>query len=641
MAYILAMVIACAILAFAITAARSQYFNFDEAVALNVSNTLASHGVYATELNGGYIRYDPIATSGPTVIVPLAFAIRTFGTAPGVVRATLVISFIIYLAIAFGAVKRIFGNFVALAFLIVLTTTPLALWLGLSALGEVPAICLGLFALALLGRADDGVKRSRLFLAVGGLSLALAILAKEIMMLVAIAGMAVVAIEFLKSKTRRRAIQRAIAILFGLGIVFGWRGYQYLAMRLSTPDEFRKWLAIVKDIRNLHGTQTAYRPLSHTRQAWELAYELFAPYLLGFAVGLLAIWLLRYLFKLSLRWIDWESSAQKTIFAAAIIWCVWYFFISGPEANNRHFMIGLAFIELLALHFAHQLWSFTQKKLESLPDGVAPAPNGKIAVWTTYAVAGLVIGLMVWGVWRGISYNREFYIASKRQLQSQLRVAKWMESNVPTNSAISGWGWYVPWHIAFLANRTPAKANIYTASLSGMTDWLVIPPEIADEGPDKKRQSFLERQGHLEFSDGGYEVYRVSHRPEDEPTTTAQLRTVLTRVKKWKAEGHNYSELNPNRAIADDLIPAEMIIHNKLQNLFGGPVDITAAPANNVMPYTFLLLFSGVPDEDCVNLAFPPNDDFLVYAGDYRRIASSLEHAKLLCTTGNMWFVAR
>lgn len=649
--YILAIVIAFAVIGVVINVvARDQYFNYDESLNLTASKTLASTGMYATELNGEYIRYDPTVTTGPTVVVPMALAIRAFGATPGVVRGTLIVLCLVYLVMACWAAREIFGDPVAFAFLIVMTTTPYVLQLGVSAQGDLPSICLALFALALLDRADRvTTKRSRLLiLAAASLSLALAVLAKDILMLMVLSAMAVVGIDFLRSKTRARAPSHGIAILIALGIVLGWRGYQYVAMRLTSPVEFAKWTAIAKDIGNMVGTHIVYRPLSHTRQAWLLAWDLFAPYLLGFIAGLLAIWLLRYVFRLPTKWINWESSAQKTILATAALWCLWYFIISGPEASNRHLLLGVVFLELLALNFAWQLWSgagaTSFSSVSALPTtdvDVVKNPGARNAIWYVYPIAGVLTGLMIWGVWYGITYNQQAHRDSKSMLLSQLEAVKWVETNMPKDSAISGWGWYVPWHISFLADRKTARANIHSASLQGITDWLLLPPEISVEGANERRQSFLARQGSLEYSGGGYEIYRISHRSEDQPKTTEQLSVIARNAKKWKADGHNYSELNRTRAIADGLIPLEMIINGGIQNLFGGPVDISPAPLSAGIPDTFLVLFSGVPNDECVKLAFPPPNDFVVYAGNFLKLAGSEEEARSLCTTGNMWFIAK
>jgi len=667
-AYILAVGITFIVLAFFIgVGARHQAFNFDEAYNLNVSKTLATKGIYATQLSDRYIPYDPAVTTGPTVIVPIALAIRMFGAQASVIRGTLVVSFIFYLSLAFWAVKEMFGKLVALVFLIVLSTTPLFLLLGVSAQGDVPSICLALFSLALLDRVDRVAKPGPrlLILALSGLSLGLAILAKDILMLLVIAAIAVIAIDLLKPNTHDRRVTRAIPVLFALGIVFGWRGYQYLAMRIWAPEEFSNWGQVVKTRAEILQNQVAYQPLSHLWPAWESAYEDFGPYLLSVALGLLAALLLRYVFGRPMGWVDWGSTGQKTILAASILWCLWYFFLSGPEANNRHFLTGVVFLELLALQFAFQLWSFENEKSKNSPDAppavrmhVLETRKHRNARWSTYPIAGLVTCLMIWGIGHGIKYNQQAHTDNKRMLLSQLEVAKWLEKNIPTNSAISGWGWYVPWHISFLANRMPSQVDLHTASLEGMTDWLVLIPGSPSSGVDERLQNFLGGQGHLEYSGGGYEIYRIERRPDDQPShsspptfaeapadnvkkTSEQLRAILKNVKLWKAQGHNYTELNQSRALTDGLFPGEMVSNGLIRNSFGGPVDISFAPPTATNADTFLLVFSGVPDEDCAKLCFPAVNGFTVYAGTFQKAPASKDQAKSLCTTGNMWFVAR
>lgn len=128
---------------------------------------------------------------------------------------------------------------------------------------------------------------------------------------------------------------------------------------------------------------------------------------------------------------------------------------------------------------------------------------------------------------------------------------------------------------------------------------------------------------------------------ESVPKTIEQLKAIISNAKRWKAAGHSYADLNFRRAIADDLLPKEMVDRDGIRNLFGGPVDIGPAPETVGVPDTFLVVFSGVPNESCVKLAFPANDNFIVYAGTYQKTPASEEQAKSLCTTGNMWFVAK
>lgn len=125
------------------------------------------------------------------------------------------------------------------------------------------------------------------------------------------------------------------------------------------------------------------------------------------------------------------------------------------------------------------------------------------------------------------------------------------------------------------------------------------------------------------------------------PQTVEQLKTILANVKKWKAAGHNYPDLNKNVAMSEGLLPREMITENGPMHLFGGPADISAAPPNTGIPNTFVVLYSGVPNDDCVKLTFPAPENFVVFAGEYLKTATSEQQAKSLCTTGNIWFVAK
>jgi hypothetical protein len=121
-----------------------------------------------------------------------------------------------------------------------------------------------------------------------------------------------------------------------------------------------------------------------------------------------------------------------------------------------------------------------------------------------------------------------------------------------------------------------------------------------------------------------------------------QLQSLVGNVKAWGAKGNGFESLGVKRALADGLFPAGMLRPDGVPaNPWGGPVDVGPAPP--AMGDTFLVVFSGVPDEECVRLSLTPSASYKVYAGTFLDTSSpaDAEAAKSLCATGNMWFVAK
>ena len=67
--------------------AFSNYLNFDEAFNLQVPANLSQHGEYGTTYDGGQA-FDPVITTGPTVLLPIAATFKFFGV--GIIAARLV-----------------------------------------------------------------------------------------------------------------------------------------------------------------------------------------------------------------------------------------------------------------------------------------------------------------------------------------------------------------------------------------------------------------------------------------------------------------------------------------------------------------------------------------------------------------------
>lgn len=121
-----------------------------------------------------------------------------------------------------------------------------------------------------------------------------------------------------------------------------------------------------------------------------------------------------------------------------------------------------------------------------------------------------------------------------------------------------------------------------------------------------------------------------------------ELNSLVANIKAWGAKGNAYKGLDVKRVKDEGLFPSEMLRPDGSPvNPWGGAVAVDPAPP--AMGETFLVVFSGVPGEECVRLSVTPSASYKVLAGTFSESSSPADEraAKSLCTTGNMWFVAK
>ncbi len=122
--------------------------------------------------------------------------------------------------------------------------------------------------------------------------------------------------------------------------------------------------------------------------------------------------------------------------------------------------------------------------------------------------------MLLWAVVHGLGFTRLYLDSSERRLAMQKTAAAWIKQNASGDAVLSGWGWYVPWATAFMADRLPGQVHVETPALQGLSDWFVLCPEVEWGGSlDDRLRDFLGRQGTPVVDQRWYPVYRVTWRP--------------------------------------------------------------------------------------------------------------------------------
>ena len=85
----------------------------DEGVHAYAAKTLAFEGKYALKNGSDFLEFDRRIAVGPTVIIPTAWAYRTFGFSVAVTRIVPAVYFLLFILFFFILIRRLYGNSVA------------------------------------------------------------------------------------------------------------------------------------------------------------------------------------------------------------------------------------------------------------------------------------------------------------------------------------------------------------------------------------------------------------------------------------------------------------------------------------------------------------------------------------------------
>jgi 4-amino-4-deoxy-L-arabinose transferase-like glycosyltransferase len=100
---------------------------------------LVEAGKYATHYNKDYQMFNPVITTGPSVLLPIAFFFKLFGINYVVARLLMIVFYLLFLIILYFLVREFFGSFVAALSSISIGFLPTTLIMAINTIGEIPA----------------------------------------------------------------------------------------------------------------------------------------------------------------------------------------------------------------------------------------------------------------------------------------------------------------------------------------------------------------------------------------------------------------------------------------------------------------------------------------------------------------------
>ena len=156
--------------------------DYDEFFNLQIPKNMAENGIYATYYNLEYHLFDPLITTGPSTLLPIFLAFKTFGVDYLTARYIMAIFSVLMISMIYNITTKFFGSFVALFSSILVMLIPGFLLQGVKALGEFPAVLYFVIGIYLLCLAEKSNTKVNLFCA--GVLFAFSVLSKQIFILV-------------------------------------------------------------------------------------------------------------------------------------------------------------------------------------------------------------------------------------------------------------------------------------------------------------------------------------------------------------------------------------------------------------------------------------------------------------------------
>lgn len=449
--------------------------NFDEGYNLQVPKNLLQFGVYGSQTLSGFKIFDPLISSGPLFLLPVALDLRIFGN--GVIQARLVpIAFaILVLAALFSLSRRSNrgpGN--VLACVLILVVQDAGYRLG-TVVGDGAGIALILIGLMVWSYSEE--LQSIQLAVISGAIWGTAVWAKPSMIMAVFFICATLLVVLIRDPQRvnRKAMGASILVASIIG------GAWFLVSHLSSAPRdsilFGDSSRLIQEQFDLHLSANLLRNL---------------PVLLG-SVSL--AWLGAGVFNLVRLKVIAQSGHDHhaTNWIAQVLpvgWILWFAFFN-DTASYRHLFPAMIF----------GILPFTQAI--SAPVKSIWAKSVKATLVLLLVIAGIPVILSTAG-W--LTHLRD----SQTALREQSKFAAYIAQLEP-EAHIMGWGWFMAWDIAFLSNRTFGDLKAEATVPTSANTYLVITPTIlSDPGTYNEVAAIIDRcKPDQVYDSGDYHLYHL------------------------------------------------------------------------------------------------------------------------------------
>lgn len=377
---------------------------FDEGFTLHTASVVVDHHVYGTYTLRGVRPFDPIVSSGPTIVLPTALMFHLFGAS--IVKARLIpVAFtLLSLLCLYGLGARLYGWRNGLLGALLLLALPVTsdarlLYLGRQALGEPAAlalISLGFFLLL-----ESALRQWRLGALLAGFAFGLGLIAKLQTGFALLPALLILAVIDMR-RGKQHFVQALLPLLTAVAVIMIW----LLVQRLGTPEYLRgMYNQIGAEGLTVHFF-TGLFGSALTKQTW-LIVGLIVLAALG---GAWRLW--RAGLKNERDWIDLGLVAMAAVFVT------WFTLASVGWARYTFVVLALSTPLLGKLAGDLLAWALAGSRL---PERVL--------------YAGALLALVAMTLFFNLRPVLDYRDSGLHE------VVDWMRANIPPDAVIESWEW--------------------------------------------------------------------------------------------------------------------------------------------------------------------------------------------------------
>lgn len=468
--------IAILILLFSAIAAAyvlSGHVEFDEGFNLQIPASLLNKGSYSTTYDGGK-DFDPVITTGPTVLLPIYILFRVFNIGLYQARFVMLFYFIGMLLATLYVSKKLNGAAGSIISLILLGSIPFIFYFGLRVLGEIPAVFFLLIGLIFL-------ERGRAI--VSGIFFGLSVLTK-ITFLIAVFPIALLfVLEFSSSSLNHRKFVVRYYLLMVLGFVLpnvGWEMVKVISLGIAGYE------------KNLQGLLNLFISSSGVRNTAASAsflvridtLSIHFTYIPPFLLLIILLLILLHnanLVRKSYRKNGWSGLSRMHLFLAAFSFAFLFWWLFGANAGWwRHILPGYILIIIL---IGNSLASLIKSIYKYFREKSTERNLSSTLIWSTGVVIAL-FGFLLIVIEPVYAQSQEIKNQINRDLlKNQVELADEI-SNISNNGGLIGyWGWWQSPEISFLSQsdffdieKSETVADFDRSSREGNDVYVLIAP---------------------------------------------------------------------------------------------------------------------------------------------------------------------
>ena len=443
--------------------AFNSYVNFDEAFNLQIPANLVQHGEYGTTYDGGQL-FDPVITTGPTVLLPIAAIFKLFGV--GIISARLITY--LYCAIAILLLAwisyKLAGWLATLMVVAFVSFLPNFFEFGFKVMGEIPGIVF--FLIGMLA-----ISRNKGFL--GGLLLGLSALTK-LSFLISLGPLALfygTEWLWLSKAVRKALIQSFLKAIVGFCLpLLMWEGVRLVSLGPSAYwknlEEFLSLIGIIPGPRHLFATSSFSSRLSAIGIPYDISSR--SVILIGVAsLGGLMLWvLIAYRASLLQGTSNNDGKLYWLLSASGITFLGWWL-LASPSDWWRHLLP------------AYIVWGLVV--CVALGRWLMRTRLSLVSAWTVIKDIGLcgVLALII--IYPAIIRFGQVQYELKQTYACQMDLAQQIRQMSEQKALFGYWGWFQSPELSFLSQKSfydianpQTRTNLSNLKLQGYQPYVII-----------------------------------------------------------------------------------------------------------------------------------------------------------------------